>query len=118
MPVLSISGSYGDSQRWLHDAKDGKPMLLQLIDRGYDLWMGNSRGTKYSNYNPNFPDDQVETFERWDFSWGEMGKYDVPAFMDKIIEETGKPKVNYIGYSMGTTQMFYGLTQIEDTYYA
>ena len=93
-------------------------MHLQLFDRGYDIWMGNNRGTKYSNFNPNFPDDQEESFERWDFSWGELGMYDVPAFMDKIIEVTGKPKVNYIGYSMGTTQMFYGLTQIEDTYYA
>jgi len=93
-------------------------MHLQLFDRGYDIWMGNNRGTKYSNFNPNFPDDQEESFERWDFSWGELGRYDIPAFMDKIIEVSGKPKINYIGYSMGTTQMFYGLTQIEDTYYA
>ena len=117
MPVLSISGSFGDAQRWFNDAKGGKPMHLQLYDRGYDIWMGNNRGTKYSNYNPNFPDDTVETFERWDFSWGELGLYDGPAFMNKIIEVSGKPKVNYIGYSMGTTQMFYGLTQIEDEYY-
>ena len=80
--------------------------------------MGNNRGTKYSNYNPKFPDDKEEGFERWDFSWGELGLYDVPAFIDKVIEVSGKPKVNYIGYSMGSTQMFYGLTQIEDSYYA
>ena len=28
MPVLAVSGSFGDAQRWLHDAKDGKPMHL------------------------------------------------------------------------------------------
>ena len=61
-------------------------MHLQLFDRGYDIWMGNNRGTKYSNFNPKFPESQEESFERWDFSWEELGMYDVPAFMDKIIE--------------------------------
>jgi lysosomal acid lipase/cholesteryl ester hydrolase len=71
--------------------------------------MGNNRGTKYSNVSLLYP-EQDESFDRWDWSYEELGLYDVPAFMDEIIKETGKPKVNYIGYSMGTSQMFYGLT--------
>ena len=46
-----------------------------------------------------------------------MGKYDIPAFIDKIIEVTGAPKVTYIGYSLGTNQMFYGLGTMEEIYY-
>ena len=88
LPVLTISGSFGDAQRWLNDAKGGKPMHLQLFDNGYDLWMGNNRGTKYSNVSELFP-EQNEDFERWNFSWAELGMYDVPAFMDQIIEVTG-----------------------------
>ena len=38
-----------------------------------------------------------------------MGIYDQPANIEKILEVTGKPKLTYIGYSQGTTQMIYGL---------
>lgn len=78
--------------------------------------MGNNRGTKYSNVSDKFPIND-DSFERWDFSWAELGMYDDPAFLDLIMKETGQEKVNYIGYSMGTTQMFYGLTQREEDYY-
>ena len=44
--------------------------------------------------------------------------YDVPAFIDKILEETNKEKVTYIGYSQGTAQMFYALSKLEDSYFA
>ena len=47
-----------------------------------------------------------------------MGLYDVPAFINKIIEITDQPKVTYIGYDQGNTQIFYGLTQIQDTFYS
>lgn len=92
-------------------------MHLQLYDHGYDIWMGNNRGTKYSNESDLFPVND-DSFDRWDFSWAELGLYDDPAFMDLIMAESGASKVNYIGYSMGTTQMFYGLTHIEETYYS
>jgi pimeloyl-ACP methyl ester carboxylesterase len=78
--------------------------------------MGNNRGTKYSNVSLQYP-EQDENPARWDFSWAELGMYDGQAFMDEIIRQTGQPKVNYIGYSMGTTQMFYGLTKREEDYY-
>ena len=106
----------GDAQLWFASAKD-KPMHLQLYDEGYDIWMGNNRGTKYSNVSDEFPHND-ESFERWDFSWAELGLYDDSAFMSLIKYKTGKPKVNYIGYSMGTTQMFYGLAQREEDFYA
>ena len=117
-PVLSINGSFGDAETWFKDAGLGKPMHLQLYDEGYDIWMGNNRGTKYSNVSDEFPDKNDDSFERWDFSWAELGLYDDSAMIRKIQEETQQSKVNYIGYSMGTTQMFYGLTQREEDFYA
>jgi len=41
-----------------------------------------------------------------------MGKYDIPALVDKIFEITGKDKgekISYIGHSQGTSQMFSAL---------
>ena len=37
--------------------------------------------------------------------------------INKVVEVSGQPKVTYIGYSQGTSQMFYGLTQKEDDYF-
>jgi len=85
MPVLSIPGSFCDAHTWFRDAKDGKPMQLQLYDHGYDIWMGNNRGTKYSNDSDTYPVND-DSFDRWNFSWAELGLYDDPAFMDLIME--------------------------------
>ena len=38
-----------------------------------------------------------------------MGKYDLPAITNFIKGRTGVAKMAYIGYSQGTTQMFYSL---------
>ena len=51
----------------------------------------------------------------WHYSFPEMAKYDIPAFIAAIREETGyQKKVRYIGTSLGTTQAFYAL-QAEHT---
>jgi len=42
-----------------------------------------------------------------------MGRYDVPANLQKIIEVSGSEKVTYVGYSQGTSQMFYALASDE-----
>ena len=52
--------------------------------------------------------------EKWDFTWADMGIYDIPACLDKIIEVTGKPKVTLIGYSQGASQIYYGLAKMQD----
>ena len=61
--------------------------------------MGNNRGCEYSNLHK---DDATQSLkEHWDFTWADMGTYDVPAFINKIVEVTGKPKVTIMGYSTG-----------------
>ena len=45
-----------------------------------------------------------------------MGKYEIPAIVEKIREETGKPKVTLMGYSQGGAQIFYALATNQDWY--
>ena len=85
LPVLAVPGSYNDAESWLRKAQDGKPMPLQLYDHGYDIWLGNSRGTKYSNVSDIYPIND-ESFDRWNFSWKELGLYDTPSFIDLILK--------------------------------
>ncbi|CAH0401476.1 unnamed protein product [Chilo suppressalis] len=78
-------------------------LAYHLAREGYDVWFGNARGNKYSrrhskiqSSNPNF----------WDFSWHEIGVYDLPAMIDYVLQATGQDSVKYIGHSQGTTSFF------------
>ena len=51
------AGAFGDMLDWISGIDDGEKHIgLQLVDRGYDVWFGNSRGTRFSNININEPD--------------------------------------------------------------
>jgi lysosomal acid lipase/cholesteryl ester hydrolase len=70
------------------------------LKKGYDVWMGNSRGNRYSNTHIS---RNNETKEYWDFSWHEIGTQDLPSMIDYTLSHTGRSKLHYIGHSMGTT---------------
>lgn len=43
-------------------------------------------------------------------SWHEIGKYDIPAMIDYIINKTNQQKIHYIGHSQGTTTLFVAMS--------
>ena len=74
-----------------------------LARAGYDVWMGNNRGSVMSlGHKTLSPDDK----DYWDYYQLEMGMKDVPSFIDFILAKTGLETLSYIGHSQGTTQMF------------
>lgn len=95
--VLVQHGFTMSAASWVESNFGETPWPLQLADRGYDVWLSSTRGTTYSNTNEK--DGQWSDEDRWDFSWADMGKYDQPANIKKILEVTGKEKLTYIGYS-------------------
>ena len=48
----------------------------------------------------------------WAFSFDEMGRYDVPAMVDRITMVTGRKKVNYVGHSQGCVALFSAVAQL------
>ena len=83
---------------WLwNDAERSNAFILARA--GYDVWLGNNRGSIYSSH------VTKKTTERefWDFYQEDMGLKDVPAFIEFILETTGLEKISYIGHSEGTT---------------
>ena len=79
-----------------------------MADEGYDVWMGNSRGNTYSKGHVNLSTSDAKF---WDFSWHEMGVFDLPATIDYILGITGHSKIFYIGHSQGTTCLFVLLSE-------
>ncbi|KAL6437992.1 hypothetical protein ACFW04_004349 [Cataglyphis niger] len=74
-----------------------------LSDAGYDVWLGNARGSLYSRKHVSL---STLDKEYWDFSWHEIATRDLPATIDYILKTTGQEKLFYLGHSQGTTTFF------------
>jgi len=96
-PVLYQHGYGGSAAGTAWGGTWNPVMSLRLVDEGYDVWLGNNRGVLYSNVHDR--DGEWSLKERWDFSFADMGVFDMPAQLDKVIEVSKKPKVTVIGYS-------------------
>lgn len=74
-----------------------------MADRGYDVWLGNSRSTRYGRKHVTLnPKTQAKQF--YNYSFSEIGLFDLPAMIDCALNETGKKELYYIGHSEGTTE--------------
>ncbi|KAI1768175.1 alpha/beta-hydrolase [Hypoxylon sp. FL1150] len=107
-PVVYLHhGLLMNSEVWvcLTDAERCLPFVL--VDRGYDVWLGNNRGNKYSKKSVNFPPTSTGF---WDFSIDEFAFHDIPDSINYILESTRQPSLSYVGFSQGTAQAFAALS--------
>jgi hypothetical protein len=105
-PVFFQHGLFDSSDCWVCN-KEEQCYPFRLVNRGYDVWMGNSRGNKHSKYHTKF---SPTSFEFWSFSFDEMAKYDLKATLDYISKvNRSEEKVIYIGHSTGNNILFSGL---------
>ncbi|XP_017098869.2 lipase 1 [Drosophila bipectinata] len=102
-PVLLIHGLEDTSSTWISMGPHSG-LAYYLYENGYDVWMGNARGNRYSRGHVKLNPNTDRAF--WSFSWHEIGMYDLPAMIDGILEKTGYQKLSYFGHSQGTTSFF------------
>ena len=119
-PIILMHGLSCDAESWVRVDSDtppvedvAGPLPLRLFDDGFDVWMASNRGTKYCQEHETL---DINSKEYWDFSWVEMGKYDDVSNIKYVKEQTGAPKVSYIGESQGSVQMFYLLATMEEEF--
>ncbi|KAM3959390.1 lipase 3 [Aphomia sociella] len=100
--VLLMHGLYGSADDWL--LMGPKQSLAYLLaDEGYDVFLANVRGNKYSRRHITKHPAQADF---WKFSTDEIANVDLPAMIDHALKTSGQEKLHYVGYSQGTTVFF------------
>lgn len=105
-PVLLQHGLMQCSEAWLVGGRrHALPYLL--AEAGFDVWLANTRGNKYSQKHVSLAPDS-DAF--WNFSLDQFARYDMPAVIDHVLEHTGARRVGYVGFSQGTALAFAALS--------
>lgn len=104
-PVLFQHGILDSADGWVMRGQDLSPAFF-MANQGYDVFVANNRGTKYSRDHRSITPDSKEF---WQFSFVELAN-DGKANIEFIRKTTGYEKVIYIGHSQGTSQLFAGIS--------
>ncbi|XP_038209476.1 lipase 1-like [Zerene cesonia] len=110
-PILLVHGYVDSSDTWVIRGEDS--LGITLARKSHDLWFANCRGNHYSRNHLRLDPDRNVSF--WDFSFHEIGFYDMPALIDAVLNRTQWQKLNLIGHSQGNT-VFYILGSTKPEY--
>ena len=99
--ILLIHGILSDSVNFIINGpeKPNKAIAYQLVDEGEnDVWLLNTRGNIYSREHSWLDPDSDEQF--WNYSFEEVGDYDIMAAMDFIkMKKPKEEKIDIVSYS-------------------
>lgn len=104
-PILLVHGLFCSGSMWIANSSNSLAYLLS--DAGYDVWLMSARGTSFAMQHKRW-DSKTSKF--WDFSWHEIGFYDVTRSIDFILAKTRKKSLRYVGHSQGTTAFIVAMT--------
>lgn len=107
--VFLMHGLFGSAVDWILTGTES--LALYLASEGFDVWMGNARGNKYSRKHTTLEPDCNEF---WDFSFDEIGRYDLAANIDYVLKLTGEVKLTIIAHSLGSAAAFVLLSELPE----
>lgn len=100
IPIFLMHSAFTNSFYYVHAPNNS--IAFYFADRGYEVFLGNSRGTKYATHHKKY---DTESVDYWRFSYHEIGLYDLPALIDYSLQLSGSDKIFYIGHSQATTEV-------------
>jgi lysosomal acid lipase/cholesteryl ester hydrolase len=81
-PVFFQHGILSSADTWMMN-KEKSPAFV-AAKAGYDVWLGNNRGNKYSRGHDKW-DPATDQKEFFDYSFYELGMYDAPTQIDFVL---------------------------------
>ncbi|KAL0384266.1 UNVERIFIED_CONTAM: Triacylglycerol lipase 1 [Sesamum radiatum] len=93
-PVLLIHGLFMAGDAWFMDSPN-QSLGFILADHGFDVWVGNVRGTRWSHGHVSL---SVKDKKFWDWSWQELALNDLGEMIRYIYSVTNS-KVFVVGHS-------------------
>lgn len=97
LPVLLQHGLLQAGDTWVLNLPS-QSLGFILADEGFDVWIANGRGTRWSHGHKTYAKHDREY---WDWTWDELAEFDLPAMLKFVMTTTGS-KVFYVGHSQGT----------------
>ncbi|KAL2634034.1 hypothetical protein R1flu_005513 [Riccia fluitans] len=105
-PVFLQHGLLQGGDNWVLNNPE-ESLAYILADAGFDVWLGNIRGTRWSHGHVSLhPQDK----DYWDWGLDELAGYDLPAMLEFVYKSTAR-KLLYVGHSQGTIIGFAAFTQ-------
>lgn len=79
-PVVFLQhGFLSSSEGWIYHVPEKAPAFT-LAREGYDVWLGNNRGTMHSRGHTDLnPENDEDAKKYYDYSFPDLGLHDVPA---------------------------------------
>jgi len=97
-PVIFLQhGLLDSSSTWV--VNGNKSLGFMLADAGYDVFMGNVRGNKYSRWHIHLTNNDPKF---WDFSFDQMAEHDLPTMINLALRKTNQTDLFYLGHSQGS----------------
>ncbi|OVA02048.1 AB-hydrolase lipase domain [Macleaya cordata] len=105
-PVLLQHGLFMAGDAWFLNSME-QSLGFILADQGFDVWVGNVRGTRWSHGHISLSEKDKEF---WDWSWQELALFDL-AEMINYVHSITNSKVFVVGHSQGTIMSLAALTR-------
>ncbi|XP_065290922.2 uncharacterized protein [Dermacentor albipictus] len=96
-PIVLIPGMACESGIWFLNYPTQSPGFI-LADRGYDVWAMNTREIAFRSHHKNMSQKHDRY---WQWSFDEIGRHDIAAVIDFVLNATGSRRVSLLGYSQG-----------------
>ncbi|EKM53356.1 uncharacterized protein PHACADRAFT_259672 [Phanerochaete carnosa HHB-10118-sp] len=107
-PVVYLHhGLLMNSEVWVCLTESRRSLPFVLVELGFDVWLGNNRGNKYSKKSI-YHDPNSAKF--WNYSIDDFAWHDIPDSIEYILNVTKEESLSYIGFSQGSAQAFAALS--------